>query len=230
MVYITGDCHGDFERITEFCEDACTTSEEDILVILGDAGINYFGDPNDRELKAQLAELPITLLCIHGNHEQRPETINTYEEVEWEGGIVYVEQEYPNLLFAKDGEIYNLDNRRCIAIGGAYSVDKFSRTPYVNWWPDEQPSDEIMAQVETRLAEEHWCVDTVFSHTCPQKYIPREEFLPNINQAAVDRSTEEWLDSIEDRLTYDIWYCGHWHADKRDGNVVFMFEDYRELF
>lgn len=230
MVYITGDCHGDFEKIIEFCEDACTAAEDDILVILGDAGINYHGSPSDNELKQMLSDLPITLLCIHGNHEMRPESIDTYDEAEWNDGIVYVEPEYPNLLFAKDGEIYELEGRRCVALGGAYSVDKYSRTPHVNWWPDEQPSDEIMAQVEARFAKEHWCVDAVFSHTCPLKYIPHEEFLPNINQATVDKSTEEWLDRIEDRLTYDIWYCGHWHTDRRDGNVVFMFEDYRELF
>lgn len=230
MVYITGDCHGDFERIVEFCEDACTMAEDDVLVILGDAGINYYGIPTDNELKQMLSDLHITLLCIHGNHEMRPETIETYEEVEWNGGNVYIEQEYPNLLFAKDGEVYNLDGRRCIAIGGAYSIDRYSRTPYVSWWPDEQPSYEIMVKVEMQLTKKHWNVDVVFSHTCPLKYIPREGFLPNINQDTVDRSTEEWLDSIEDRLKYDIWYCGHWHTDKRDGNIVFMFEDYRELF
>lgn len=230
MVYITGDCHGDFERIVEFCEDACTTAEDDVLVILGDAGINYHGIPTDNDLKQMLSDLHITLLCIHGNHEMRPETIETYEEVEWNGGNVYIEQEYPNLLFAKDGEVYNLDGRRCIAIGGAYSIDRYSRTPYVSWWPDEQPSDEIMSNVQMQLTKEYWDVNVVFSHTCPLKYIPREEFLPNINQDTVDRSTEEWLDSIEDRLKYDIWYCGHWHTDKRDGNIVFMFEDYRELF
>lgn len=229
MVYITGDCHGDFDRIIEFCEDACTT-DGDVLVILGDAGINYHGNPSDNELKQMLSDLPITLLCIHGNHEQRPETIDTYVETEWNGGIVYVEPEFPNLLFAKDGEIYALKGWRCIAVGGAYSVDKYSRREGLSWWPDEQPDGEIMAQVEARLAKEHWRVDAVFSHTCPLKYIPHEEFLPNVNQDTVDRSTEEWLDSIEDRLTYDIWYCGHWHTDKRDYDIVFMFEDYRELY
>ena len=149
MIYLTRDTHREFERIEKFCADAMTT-KDDVLVILGDAGINFFGEPDDRELKEQLQESPVTLLCIHGNREQRPESIDTYEETEWNGGIVYWEPEFPNLLFAKDGEFYELEGRRCIAIGGAYSIDKFHRQAGVSWKPDEQPSEEIIARVETR--------------------------------------------------------------------------------
>ena len=49
MVYITGDTHGDFTRIEKFCHDFKTT-KEDYLIILGDAGINYWGE-SDKKLK-----------------------------------------------------------------------------------------------------------------------------------------------------------------------------------
>jgi len=39
------------------------------MIILGDAGINYYLYERDYELKEQLAQLPITLFCVHGNHE-----------------------------------------------------------------------------------------------------------------------------------------------------------------
>lgn len=42
MIYITGDTHGRFERVERFCE-RFGTSREDILIILGDAGINFSG-------------------------------------------------------------------------------------------------------------------------------------------------------------------------------------------
>ena len=35
---------------------------------------------------------------------------------EWNGSIVYWEPEFPDLLFAKDGESYELDGRRCVTI------------------------------------------------------------------------------------------------------------------
>ena len=74
MIYITCDTDRDFRRVAAFCYTVQSTTD-DILIILGDAGINYFGGGKDRALKRLLAELPITLLCIHGNHEQRPETL-----------------------------------------------------------------------------------------------------------------------------------------------------------
>lgn len=128
--------------------------------------------------------------------------------------------------FAKDGEIFDFDGRKCIVIGGAYSVDKFFRLAYnLNWWEDEQPSDEIKAQVEKRLEKETWRVDVILSHTCPLKYEPTEVFLPGINQSTVDKSTEQWLDAIEKRLQYDEWYCGHYHTSKKVDKLVFMYKD-----
>ena len=41
--YITGDTHGDFSRIAEFCRSNGTDTN-DVMIILGDAGINYYLD------------------------------------------------------------------------------------------------------------------------------------------------------------------------------------------
>ena len=46
----------------------------------------------------------------------------------------------------------------------------------------------------------------MITHTAPLKYEPTEVFLPMINQSTVDKSTEQWLDSIEEQLYYDRWY------------------------
>lgn len=225
MIYITGDTHGEFGRIKNFCNQMKTT-KEDILIILGDAGINYYGWSYDRMSKQKLAQYPIQLFCIHGNHEQRPETILSYEELLWHGGIVYYEKEFPNILFAKDGEVYDFNGKKVIAIGGAYSVDKMYRVAKGwRWWSDEQPSKEIKERVEQKLEELHWNIDVVLSHTAPLKYEPVEVFLPGINQSFVDKSTEEWLDSIEERLEYKKWYLGHYHTEKKIDNIEIMFKN-----
>ena len=52
------------------------------MIIQGDAGINYWLDERGEELKAQLSRLPITLFCIHGNHEERPEEVSGYDLAE----------------------------------------------------------------------------------------------------------------------------------------------------
>lgn len=58
-----------------------------------------------------LYRIHLTLFRIHGNDEERPFNMDTYEEREWHGGTVYMEPEFPTLLFAKDGEIYGFDGR-----------------------------------------------------------------------------------------------------------------------
>jgi len=203
---------------------------DDVIVILGDVGINYFGGVEDQNFKRLLSRLEVILLCIHGNHEMRPESLKTYEEADRFGGVIYHEPEFPYLLFAKDGEVYELDGKRCIAIGGAYSVDKDVRIANDwGWWPDEQPSDEIKERVEARLDTEKWNIDIVFSHTCPYKYIPHEKHIPGIDPRTVDNRTEKWLDTIEDKLTYSRWYCGHFHTEKVVEKMRFMYKDVIEL-
>lgn len=127
--------------MARFCEKM-QTNKDGVLIILGDAGVNYYGGEPDAKKKEYLESLPITIFAIHGNHEMRPQTIPTYHEVGWNGGAVYVEDEYPHILFAKDGELYDIGGQRTFVIGGAYSVDKAYRLLHgLGWWPDEQPSD-----------------------------------------------------------------------------------------
>ena len=144
--------------------------------------------------------------------------------------MVFVEDAYPNLLFAVDGEVYDMDGQQTIVIGGAYSVDKYYRLANGwSWWPDEQPSPEIKAGVEKVLDYHNWKVDVVLSHTTPLKYEPVEVFLPQVDQSKVDKSTEIWLDSIEDRLTYQRWYAGHYHTEKEIDRLILLFESIREF-
>ena len=60
----------------------------------------------------------------------------------------------------------------------------------------------------------------------PLKYEPVEVFMAGVDQSRVDKSTEEWLDGIEDRLDYGKWYCGHYHTEKKIDRVEIMFENY----
>ena len=230
MIYYTGDIHGNPKRVLTYI-DYMDVRKRDTIVILGDAGLNYLGnDSGDRFPKQMLNRAGIEILCIHGNHEMRPGSLPYYHTKEWHGGRVYVEDEFPNLLFAIDGDIYDLDGKKAIVLGGAYSVDKYYRLQQgARWFQDEQPSEAIKEYAQQQLERHGWKMDVVLSHTCPTKYIPHEAFLPGIDQAYVDRSTEDWLDGIEDRLDYGFWLCGHWHIDKRIDNFYFLMRSFKTL-
>ena len=217
MIYITGDTHRDFSRFYKLEKDT-----DNMLIVLGDVGINYYLNEEDKNYKEYLKKLKLKLLCVRGNHEERPENISTYKEVEMFGGKVFIEEEYPNLIFAKDGEIYNIDGKKILVIGGAYSVDKQYRLLHgYKWFKDEQLTKKEMDTILDKVKGKHF--DIVLTHTCPYKYEPREVFMQGLDQSKVDKSMEHFLDKIEENIDYDKWYCGHYHTEKQVDKLEFMF-------
>lgn len=217
MIYITGDTHRDFSRIYKLEKDT-----DNMWIVLGDVGINYYLNEEDKNYKEYLKKLKLKLFCVRGNHEERPENISTYKEVEMFGGKVFIEEEYPNLIFAKDGETYNIDGKKILVIGGAYSVDKQYRLLHgYKWFKEEQLTKKEMDTILAKVKGKHF--DIVLTHTCPYKYEPREVFMQGLDQSKVDKSMEHFLDEIEENISYDKWYCGHYHTEKQVDKLEFMF-------
>ncbi len=244
--YITGDKHRNFKKVKEFCRDM-NTRKKDVLIILGDAGFNYYGDERDDQLKKEISSLNITLFCIHGNKENRPQNIETYGIKSFCGGKVYYEPKYPRILFAKDGEIYQFEGKKYLVAGGAHSVDKQRCLEEdMPFWEDEMPSEETKAAVEEALEENDFALFGMLTHTCPLRYLPQEMFVSTRQKAKmkrkfyktkpkkiykpdIDRSTEAWLDALEQRLTYNVWFCGHYHADKQIDKIYMLCNEIRPL-
>lgn len=234
-VYITGDTHGDFMRIEMFCEENKTTTD-DIMIICGDAGINYDLGQRDKKLKERLSKLPITLLIVHGNHEERAWNIETYYAGHIRVGqnriYAWREDEFPNILFTSDYSFATINAKTFIFVGGAYSVDKYYRlTNGYHWFESEQMSQERMDLIIKQVSGHRLVnkVDYIISHTCPLKYEPIEAFLPGIDQSTVDKRTEKFLDQIEELVEYKHWYCGHYHISKHLEKLSFLFYEIVEL-
>lgn len=228
-VYITGDTHGDLYNIIQFCESNNTTID-DILIILGDTGFNYYLNYKDDALKESASKLPITLFCIRGNHEERPQNISTYKTKEFCGDFVYFESKYPNILFAQDGHIYRINRKRCLCIGGAYSVDKSYRLMRGwHWFEDEQLTYDERCDILNRLDEVSDKYDYVFSHTCPYDVRPTHLFLSDIDQSTVDNSMEYFLQDVADKIDFDKWYFGHFHDEWSIDNYQMLFKEIRKL-
>lgn len=244
--FITGDKHRHFDRVKEFCR-TMNTRRKDVLIILGDTGFNYYEDKRDDELKRELSELNITLFCLHGNKENRPQNVGTYGIRSFCGGKVYYEPKYPNIYFAIDGEIYTFEGKKYMVVGGAHSVDKLrcleEGLPY---WDDEMPDNETKKKVEARLAECGNKIYGMLTHTCPIDYLPTEMFVSTRQDAVIkrkprkakskklfkpdiDRSTEIWLGEFEKKIDYKVWFCGHYHIDKQLDKVIMMHKEIRPL-
>lgn len=229
--FVTGDIHGKPTRVIDFAKKM-KLKKSDCIVVGGDAGFNYYKNERDASLKEYTnKEVNCDILCIHGNHEANPEYMDTMKEKEWHGGVVYYEEKYPRILYAKDGEVYDFDGKKVVALGGAYSIDKDYRLRmHWMWHSDEQMTPEVMKRCEENLERVNWKVDYVFSHTVPLSAEPIEFFMEGVDQSKVDKTMENWLESIKKRLTFEKWYAGHYHCDVvKCSNINIMYYEVKEL-
>lgn len=215
-VFLRGDTHGDFSWLKDWCE-AEKTTEDDILIILGDAGINFWLNKTDIKTKRKIAECPITLACIQGNHEKRAAALPQYHMTHKEeiNANCYIEDEFPNIWFLINGTI-EINNKTFLIADGAYSIDKYHRIARkIPWFEDEQMSDDDMHKLFT-ICDNTKHFDFVLSHTAPMNHEPLYLFLPYVDQSRIDKHTEWILQEIYDKIEFGHWYFGHYHSTNLD--------------
>lgn len=235
--FLLGDIHGNAAPVAFFYKKNRRRCKFDrtrnYMILLGDVGANYdLGSQRDREFKAALSEYPFTYLCLRGNHEARVLNAIKGNPGDWKsrhkyGGIVYVEQEFPQIEYLSDAPaVYWFAGYKTLCIPGAYSVDKWYRLSrgWI-WYADEQLTEEEM-ELGRQLKQRQQPFDLVLSHTCPIAYEPQDLFLAGVDQSMVDKTMEHYLGELEFDLNYKRWAWGHFHADRlyplKDGRRMMM--------
>lgn len=234
LVYFMGDIHGDAAPVQKLIERAPAPQ---YLVLLGDAGCNFFFNKKDKKFKDDLSELPITYFVVRGNHEQRPSILSQENPFNWHlerffDELVFVENDYPNIKYAMDYvNVYNILGYKTLVIPGAYSTDKWYRlAQHWTWFPREQLTAEEMVDGLQLIKENNNQFDLVLSHTCPKKYEPTDLFSSYVDQKSVDRSMEDYMDQIEIKLNYKLWMFGHFHQTRiYPNNKVIMLSNDKVL-
>ena len=78
-VIFTGDTHGGVAAISRVGNIQRNMPEykpeETMIVILGDAGLNFWLNNTDKKYKKLLNSMGYYIYCVRGNHEQRPELV-----------------------------------------------------------------------------------------------------------------------------------------------------------
>lgn len=233
--FFIGDIHGSIfpiSLLTDYFGREELNKTDNYLILLGDAGINFYNDIKDTIFKTRLQEYPFTYFCIRGNHEERPSNlaskyVDTWDIESFFNGAVLVEEDFPKIKYALDyPSAYNIAGFSTLVIPGAYSVDKHIRLR--NNWPwfeDEQLSESEMKIALKLLNKKKF--NLILSHTCPAIYEPTDLFLPSIDQSLVDKSMERFLGSVECTYPYDYWLWGHYHKYRKyPNNKCFMLDQY----
>lgn len=215
---ITGDTHGDvMGRLAQVDQDKYQRNQKPTtgVIILGDAGINFYLNKTDHKNKKVINESGYAIYCVRGNHEERPENIKDMitmwdDEVD---GLVYLEPDFPNIRYLMDGAIYMIGGHPALVIGGAYSVDKPIRLQRGwGWFKDEQLTEKEMYEIANEVKGEN--VDFVLTHTCPASWQPVDLFIAGVDESTVDHTMENWLENLKSTFKWSIWMFGHFHDDR----------------
>lgn len=234
MIYVTGDCHGFFQRFNEdsFPEQV-EMSKDDYVIILGD-----FGGVWDREEESEketilmdwLDSRPFTTLFIDGNHENF-DRLYSYPVEKWNGGKVHKIR--TSVIHLMRGQIFDIDGARFFAFGGAQSHDidggilevndpDFEikqrllerdyipyRVNHISWWKEELPSDEEMKEGLINLEAYNNTVDFILTHCCSSS----TQALLGRGYYKTDVETN-YFEGVKRNVKYKKWFFGHYHDNK----------------
>lgn len=237
MIYITGDTHADFSRfLIEKFPIQTEMTKDDYVIICGDfSGVWTFEKENVQEKYwlDYLNEENFTTLFVDGNHENFTRLYN-YPVEEWHGGKVHKIRD--SVLHLMRGEIFDIDNKKFFAFGGARSHDiqegilnldeeekiydyrkrgAYFRIRDYFWWDLELPTKEEMQNGINNLEKVNYKVDYIISHCC------LTSIQTLLNQSYKKDILTDYLQEISEKCEFKKWYFGHYH-DYKQVNTQFI--------
>lgn len=130
---------------------------------------------------------------------------------------------HPNCI--KDGTIEG----KIMYIGGGLSIDQAYRTPFVDWWPDEELSYEELQNLIDLYKDVK--PEIMITHECPtqiaqQLFVWMQPGRPNVfNSRTANALAEMWTNHQP-----LLWCFGHHHSSRREriGRTEFICLDCHE--
>jgi len=245
MIYITGDCHSNFQRFNNsiFPEQAEMT-KDDYVIICGDFGGVWDKDKESNTEKwwmDWLESKSYTTLFVDGNHENF-DRLSQYPVEEWNGGKVHKIR--PSVIHLMRGQVFTIDEKKIFTFGGASShdidggilklddpdykkkkksLDKGTlsyRTNHLDWWAQELPTEEEMEEGRRNLLSNGNQVDFIVSHCCASStlaLLSHGAYKPDI--------LTTYLEEIRQQVQFQKWFFGHYHGNQNvNAEEILLYE------
>jgi Calcineurin-like phosphoesterase len=216
-VAIAGDWHADTRYAVSAIEHA-GKRDADVLVHLGDFGYDFTDEYLDA-LDDALRRCGLVLGFVDGNHENF-DRLFTWSIAS--DGLRYLRE---RIVHLPRGFRWRWGQTTCLALGGAYSIDRFLRTPGRSWWPQESITPQ-----QAREAGASGLADVMFCHDCPAGItVPGAAFdrfrcpAPELRRSAEHQAL---LRSVVDIVCPVRLWHGHFHHRYQ---AVLHGDDYRTV-
>ena len=225
-LFVCGDMHGipsDTRKINarNFPEGK-HLSEQDVIIQLGDFGWIWYPFGVNKEQEHWLdwiAEKPFTFAFLPGNHENYDiiETLPTIQK--WGSTVAVLRRKTGDIYILLKGNLYTINGKTILAIGGAKSIDKIYRIPYKSWWPQETLTKAEEDNTLDNLESVNNIVDYVLTHTCPTHLVL--DMFENDTENAfygmqkIHDPVSEFLEYLDNIIAFKEWHFGHMHKDQR---------------
>jgi len=225
MVFVCGDTHipWDIHRLLSF-EKYGSFTKDDLMIILGDCGLLWRAQPDDRELcwTEWLNDRPYTILAIDGNHENHFRLSQLPVVKKFGGKVGKVSR---SIFHLKRGEIYNIEDKKFFTFGGAESYDKEKRIEGISIWKEEVPSNKEMEYGLKNLEKHDNKVDFILSHTAPTSFLNRYFKVKSLrDDKYFNDPTMKYLDHIISNIKFEKLYCAHFHDDFETKKMHMLFQ------
>lgn len=203
MVYITGDMHGDRERLSPRALRALRKG--DTLIVCGDFGFLWNGGEEETRFLHKLARRKYTVAFLDGRHENF-DLLEEYPICEWNGGRAHLINE--RVVHLLRGEIYDIEGESYFSFGGGESDDRDFRREGETWWQAESPTADERQHALDNLALRDNRVDYILTH------VPSAKSCMRLAARAVEDGVSLFLNRLEESVTCKRWFFDSLHKDR----------------
>ncbi len=204
MIYFTGDMHGDKRRFGGW--RLRWLGGRDTLVVCGDFGFLWNGSPEEKEVLEWIGRRKYQVLFLEGTHDNL-DLLEQYPVEEWNGGLTHPIS--GNLRHLIRGQIFNIEGKTLLALGGGESRDAAFRKAGENWWSQELPT---LPEVE------QWC-RRLDAHDCRVDYVASHQAPTNVDSCFTGKVCEvtaltAFMDQLQQHCQFEKWFFGAYHQDR----------------
>ena len=219
MIYVTGDLHGEEERL--YSRSMKKLREGDTLIVCGDFGFVWDGSGREKKILDFLGSRKYNVCFIDGTHENF-DLLDKYRMTVWNGGKVH--RVSGNLFHMMRGQIFTIEGFRIFTFGGGESVDREMRTEHISWWKEEMPSPSELEEGAKAIDEVGCEVDYIITHEPPS--IVKSTMLLRSGDTVNVNKLNGYFEQLNRVCKFRHWYFGSMHEDRVITNVhTAVFED-----